>query len=322
MPDVGMPATPTGRPTLRSLSGAVAFVAAAAVLVALAPLTSPATDRPIEVATRPEVAPPETGPGAHTDGSASDDVDEPVPFDDSDEVPAPSDDVSDPRLVSAEATVQRRLVGHGWTVTVDGTIGTQTRRAIAEFQHANGLPPTGDLDIASGIRLGSPEANGHQHYLADPLPAPAPVPAPLPAPAAPRPAVDPMVRIEQIADSVGFDWRSRGVTFVIGCHPDHQRCSTGSYYTGTRQIFIATKILTDTVLLRSVVLHELAHAWQFTVRGWPDAADDVSSWGRTGIDGLEAAADCLAAAWGASRTYYWSCPTDAAAHMRSLYENS
>jgi peptidoglycan hydrolase-like protein with peptidoglycan-binding domain len=327
-----MPVTPTGRLTLRSSSRAVAFVVAAAALMALTPFIAPAMDQPTEVATSPTVAAPGTDSGAHADGSASLNVDEPVPFDDSDDAPALSDDdvtddavsddaqrqpVVDPRLLSVEATIQRQLVGHGWTVTVDGTIGARTRSAIAEFQHANGLPPTGNLDIESGIRLGSPDANGYQHYLADPLPAP-----PSSGPAAPRPAADPMVRIEQIADSVGFDWRSRGVTFVIGCHPDHQRCATGSYYPGTRQIFITSRILTDKELLRSVVLHELAHAWQFTVRGWPGAGDDVSAWGRTGIDGLEAAADCLAASWGATRTNYWSCPADAAAHMRFLYENS
>jgi peptidoglycan hydrolase-like protein with peptidoglycan-binding domain len=318
MPDVVMPATPAGRLTLRSSSWAAAAVVAAVALMALAAFAALVTDRPTEVATSTEVAAPEADSVAQADRSASYDVDEPAPFYGSDDVPALSeDDVTDPRLLSVEATIQRQLVGHGWTVTVDGTIGAQTRRAIAEFQHANGLPPTGNLDIESGIRLGSPEANGYEHYLVDPLPAPASS-----GPAAPRPAADPMVLIEQIADSVGFDWRSRGVTFVIGCHPDHQRCTTGSYYTGTRQIFITTKILTDKELLRSVVLHELAHAWQFTVRGWPDAADDVSAWGRTGIDGLEAAADCLAASWGASYTYYWSCPADAAAHVRSLYASS
>jgi peptidoglycan hydrolase-like protein with peptidoglycan-binding domain len=301
----------------------VAPVAALAALIVLAAFTTPATDRSTEVFSSLVTAAPEVGPAAPAAGATDRDrdrdrgVDETILVVDPVSDGAQPDPVIDPRLLSAEATIQRQLVDHGWTVTVDGTIGAQTRRAIAEFQHANGLPPTGNLDTEVGIRLGSPDANGYQHYLADPIPAPAP-----PAAGAPRPAVDAMTRIEQIADSVGFDWRSRGVTFVIGCHPNHQRCSTGSYYPGTRQAFISERALADQALLRSVVLHELAHAWQFTVRGWPAAGDDVSGWGRTGIDGLEAAADCLAAAWGASRTYYWSCPADAEAHVLSRYQQS
>ena len=315
-----------------SIAAAMAALVTLAFLVAIAPRAIPAADRSPDVAATPTAAAPETVRVPHVDRSGDDIVDEPALSDeDVAELALSGDPVSDVdaldpaadlRLLGAEATTQRQLADLGWTVTVDGTIGAQTRRAIAEFQHANGLAPTGDLDAETSIRLGSPGANGHQRYLADPLPAPA---SPAPSPAArvaPRQAADPMTRIEQFADSVGFDWRSRGVTFVIGCHPDHERCSTGSYFTGTRQIFITTRILADTELLRSVVLHELAHAWQFTVRGWPEAADDVSAWGRTGIDGLEAAADCLAAAWGASRTYYWSCPADAEAHMLLVYRSS
>jgi hypothetical protein len=315
-----------------SIAAAMAALVTLAFLVALAPRVIPATDRSPDVAATPTAAAPEIVRVPHVDRSGDDIVDEPALSDeDVAELALSGDPVSDVdaldpaadlRLLGAEATTQRQLADLGWTVTVDGTIGAQTRRAIAEFQHANGLAPTGDLDAETSIRLGSPGANGHQRYLADPLPAPA---SPAPSPAArvaPRQAADPMTRIEQFADSVGFDWRSRGVTFVIGCHPDHERCSTGSYFTGTRQIFITARILADTELLRSVVLHELAHAGQFPGRGWPEAADDVSAWGRTGIDGLEAAADCLAAAWGASRTYYWSCPADAEAHMLLVYRSS
>jgi hypothetical protein len=43
------------------------------------------------------------------------------------------------------------------------------------------------------------------------------------------------------------------------------------------------------------VLHELAHAWQLTVRGYGLALSDVSGWGKHGLEGLEAAADSVAA---------------------------
>ena len=332
-PRAGLSDAPTGWMTLRSSSRVVAFFAAVAALVALAPFTTPVTDRPPEVAASPSVA-VETDPGAPAFGSPDDgspdddDVDEPSVSADTESGGIMSDGfmsddaqldvvrdlVADPKLLSAGATIQRQLVDHGWTVTVDGTIGARTRRAIAEFQHANGLPPTGNVDSETDIRLSSPDPNGYQHYLANPLPVSPPSGTPLPA-------ADPMIRIEQIADSVGFDWRSRGVSFVMDCHPTHQRCATGSYYTSTRQIFITRSILNDTEQLRSVVLHELAHAWQFIDRGWPEAGNDVSAWGRTGIDGLEAAADCLATAWGATRTYYWSCPADARGHMLLLYQD-
>jgi hypothetical protein len=300
----------------------VTVVVTAAGLLALAPFSTPTTERPTEVAASPRAAARGTHPVAHAASLTADDVDESALSDAPVSDAAELDVVIDPELLSAEAAIQRQLVDLGWTVTVDGIVGTRTRRAIAEFQHANGLPPTGSIDAETTRRLTDPDADGHQRYLADPLPAPTPAPTPAPqVTGAPRPAVDPLIRIEQIADSVGFDWRSRGVTFVIGCHPTHHRCATGSYDTGTRQIFIAERILTNSAVLRSVVLHELAHAWQFNVRGWPAAADDVDGWGRTGIEGLEAAADCLAAAWGASRTYYWSCPADAEAHMLSRYQH-
>jgi len=307
-------------------AAAITFVVALVALFTLAPITTPVADRTTELTASPVAAVPETGPGANADDIVSDDMvsDDIVSID---TVPddVRLDVVTESQPLSVEATIQRRLVDHGWTVTVDGAIGARTRRAIAEFQHANGLQPTGDVDTETGVRLGSPDARGYQHYSADPLPSPPararPAPA-APAPGATRAAADPMARIEQIADSVGFDWRAQGITFITDCHPTTQRCATGSYYTGTREIFITKRILTEREVLRSVVLHELAHAWQFTVRGWPEAENDVSAWGRTGIDGLEAAADCLAAAWGASRTYHWSCPADARGHMLLLYQDS
>jgi hypothetical protein len=313
--EVHSPTPPTDGRTQRSCSRDAAFVVALVAFITLAPLATPVVERSTDVTAGPTAPDTEAGPGSNADDIVSEDVlADDVRF----------DVVIESQPLSAETTTQRQLADHGWTVTVDGVIGAQTRRAIAEFQHANGLPPTGDVDAETAIRLGSPDANGQQHYLADPLPppaAPAPSPPAAPAPGAARAAPDPMARIELIADGVGFDWRGQGVTFITDCHPSPRRCATGSYYTGTREIFITKRILTDKEVLRSVVLHELAHAWQFTVRGWPEAENDVSAWGRTGIDGLEAAADCLAAAWGASRTYHWSCPADARAHMLALHHS-
>ena len=135
-------------------------------------------------------------------------------------------------------------------------------------------------------------------------------------------ARDPLERIERFADEIGFDWRSHGVTFAVGCTPLLEHCPPASFETSARIIHISPLILGDDVQLRSLVLHEVGHAWQFAVRGWPQAEDDVAAWGHRGIDGLERAADCLATSWGAERTEYWTCPPDAVQHMRALYEQS
>jgi len=127
----------------------------------------------------------------------------------------------------------------------------------------------------------------------------------------------PLTNIERIADGVPFDWRAHGVTFAIGCSTLQAHCPPAAYETASRTILIAERSL-DTDSLEDLVLHELAHAWQFTIRGWPDAADDLSAWGYRDIQGLELAADCLATIWGARHTRYWICPPDAVEHVRTL----
>ncbi len=142
-------------------------------------------------------------------------------------------------------------------------------------------------------------------------------------PSATRPATGaeideaPLARIERIADRVPFDWRAHGVTFAIGCSTLQAHCPPAAYETASRTILIAQRSL-DADALEDLVLHELAHAWQFTTRGWPDAADDLSAWGYGDIQGLELAADCLATIWGTRRTGYWICPPDAIEHLRTL----
>jgi hypothetical protein len=133
-------------------------------------------------------------------------------------------------------------------------------------------------------------------------------------------AEPPLVRIARIADSSGFDWRSHGVSFHIGCSELQEHCPPGAYETASNRILIAEDSLRDDSYLHDLVLHELGHAWQFAVRGWPTAEHDMLPWGLTGVEALEAGADCLAVVLGAQRTHHWTCPPAAVAHLRALYE--
>ena len=66
--------------------------------------------------------------------------------------------------------------------------------------------------------------------------------------------------------------------------------------------------------LRYVVLHELAHGWQYRQNRFAQFITDYGAWGFHTIGpALEAGADCVAAVWGANRGHYWNCPADARA---------
>lgn len=130
-------------------------------------------------------------------------------------------------------------------------------------------------------------------------------------------------QVELLADSIsrstGFDWRAHEIAFRIGCPPEADVCPAAAYLPDSNTILVAADQRPGGQLVY-VVMHELAHAWQFNVRGWPAAADDMSAWGRVGIDGAEAAADCLVAAWGWDDTHHWDCPDRAREHMSTLYQ--
>jgi peptidoglycan hydrolase-like protein with peptidoglycan-binding domain len=113
--------------------------------------------------------------------------------------------------------VQQSLARLGWSLALDGLSGPATRRAIREFQHANGLPVTGAVDDAIAALATMPSARGYREYLSDPLPA---------APSRPLSTEDMLAKVEQIVDSVGFDWRQHGVTLAIGCATT---CGGGQY---------------------------------------------------------------------------------------------
>ena len=165
-----------------------------------------------------------------------------------------------------------------------------------------------------------------------PRPAPAAAAAPRPrtaavAPApparpAPRPAADPAAQLQQvqaIADTSGWDWRKVYVNFRIGFDPA-ACCHWGVYDpTDHKTIWIGPTAFDDPARLRYVVLHELAHAWQWRSHRLTKLEADMAPWGYGGIDALEAGADCIATDWGADVAlgHYWACPSAAQALMAS-----
>jgi hypothetical protein len=280
----------------------------------------PAADQPSERDDQPRAAPPSepVRPPPTT----------PEPMDPVDPEPPTTPDervrISALAQIDQVTAAQMLLRLLGWDIEIDGQFGPLTRRALREFQHANGMTDRSEVAASVIGSLADPDAAGIDEYLADPIPRPVDVPSPDATPA-PRVA-DPelLAVVEAEADRVGFDWRARGVTFRIGCSDLQEVCASGSYETASRIIHISRPTALHASFRHYVILHELAHAWQFTVRGWPQAADDASDWGESGLSGLDAAADCLSLAWGAPRqhAFYWDCPSDARAHMLALYVNS
>jgi hypothetical protein len=119
--------------------------------------------------------------------------------------------------------------------------------------------------------------------------------------------------VEGIADSSGWDWRAAGVRFNLSFYPS-ACCHWGVYEAATSIIWIGPTAFGDPNRLRYVVLHELAHAWQYRQNRFAQFISDYTAWGFSTIGpALEAAADCLANVWGAAGGHYWSCPADARA---------
>ena len=101
--------------------------------------------------------------------------------------------------------------------------------------------------------------------------------------------------------------------FNIGFYPA-DCCHWGVYEAATSIIWVGPSASGDQNRLRYVVLHELAHAWQYRQNRFREIIADYSPWGFTTIGpALEAGADCVADVWGALRGHYWNCPADARA---------
>lgn len=148
----------------------------------------------------------------------------------------------------------------------------------------------------------------------------------VPAHAAPRAvsAAERQQRIEAIADATGFDWRAAGGELVVGCAPStvQARCTKGAYVTRERRMYIAPAAFATPALLEHVVLHELAHLWQFTTAPARLRAGVMAPFGLSGLQALESGADCLALHWGATFPGLYGCPDGAVTVVGELYAST
>ncbi|MCA1842979.1 MAG: hypothetical protein LC792_07265 [Actinobacteria bacterium] len=143
-------------------------------------------------------------------------------------------------------------------------------------------------------------------------PRPRPPAKPVPATARPAAATDAsqLDQLESIADSSGWDWRKVHVHFRIGFYPA-DCCHWGVYDPQDHKtIWIGPTAFENATRLRYVVLHELAHAWQWHSHRLKKLSADMAPWGYQDLDALEAGADCIATQWGAGAAsgHYWTCP--------------
>ena len=133
--------------------------------------------------------------------------------------------------------------------------------------------------------------------------------APVRQPAAVEPSRQ--EQIEAIADSTGWNWRSAGVRLTVGFYPG-DCCHWGVYESERETVWIGPSAFANPTRLSYVVLHELAHAWQYNTGRFTELIADYQPWGRsTPSEALEAGGDCIAALWGATDSHYWVCPAAA-----------
>ena len=150
-----------------------------------------------------------------------------------------------------------------------------------------------------------------------PRPRPPAPPAPPPTRSAAAVTGDQLGQVQAIADTSGWDWRKVHVQFRIGFDPA-ACCHWGVYDPNDHKtIWIGPTAFDDATRLRYVVLHELAHAWQWHSHRLKKLSADMAPWGYSDLDALEAGADCIATLWGADvhMGHYWTCPPDAQAVM-------
>lgn len=118
-------------------------------------------------------------------------------------------------------------------------------------------------------------------------------------------------QIEAIADGTGWNWRGAGVRLTVGFYPG-DCCHWGVYESERRVVWIGPTAFDNPARLRYVVLHELAHAWQYDTGRFNELIADYRPWGRsTPSEALEAGGDCIAVLWGATEHHYWRCPSAA-----------
>ncbi|HEV8625484.1 MAG TPA: hypothetical protein VG034_13580 [Acidimicrobiia bacterium] len=170
--------------------------------------------------------------------------------------------------------------------------------------------PTTTSIVAAPTTTTAPQAPPATKPTSPPRPRPPAKPVPTTARSAASVGGSQLDQVESIADSSGWDWRKVHVHFRIGFYPS-DCCHWGVYDPyDHKTIWIGPTAFDNATRLRYVVLHELAHAWQWHSHRLKKLSADMAPWGYQDVDALEAGADCIATQWGADAAsgHYWTCP--------------
>lgn len=174
-----------------------------------------------------------------------------------------------------------------------------------------------------GARPSAPPAERPQPAPSAPLVAPPPaLPTPPPPPTAagtlrvlavPGAPAGGAQSVERILGSVPSLAAASGAAVHVGeapMAPGHW----GVYEPRTNVVYVSSAAFSDGARLHYVVAHELAHAyWYQVATGTQRLAFAAAVAGGPAVRGGagELYADCVASLWGATTSYYWTCPAPA-----------
>jgi len=199
----------------------------------------------------------------------------------------------------------------GQPVVAPPVLTTSTTRAPTATSSATG--PTTTITTSAPTTTTAPPAPPSTKATAPPRPPNPAKPVPTAGPSAASAGASQLDQVESIADTSGWDWRKVHVHFRIGFYPE-DCCHWGVYDPQDHKtIWIGPTAFDNPARLRYVVLHELAHAWQWHSHRLKKLSADMAPWGYKDVDALEAGADCIATLWGADAAigHYWTCPSAA-----------
>ena len=190
---------------------------------------------------------------------------------------------------------------------------TETTRARAPTTTGTAPAPAPTTTVAAPTTTPAPQAPPTTKATSPRPPKPPAKPVPGTARPAPSNGASQLDQVESIADSSRWDWRNVHVHFRIGFYPA-DCCHWGVYDPQDHKtIWIGPTAFDNPGRLRYVVLHELAHAWQWHSHRLKKLSADMAPWGYQDVDALEAGADCIGTVWGADVAigHYWACPSAA-----------
>lgn len=135
------------------------------------------------------------------------------------------------------------------------------------------------------------------------------------------------LRVVGLLDAIApLPWRAVVRELAVGCRPVAAlACPGGLVDRGDRIVISPAAARWSDATLAYVLRHELAHVWQHATGDLAARRRDLDGVALPAdVDPLEAAADCLAAAWGspARGNGYLACPAAGADRMRAVFERT